>query len=290
MRVPVPLVAISLICWIWVASSAASSEREVSSVAGTWLWQCCSGNYTGTLTIEQHGDRFRGTYDVGQAHDPIEGWVAGYDVHFVRRFKGQTQTYDLKLNHECGVMVGPFLGDRNLAIGNDFRAITPESAVGCSDRDTAIRLIRDSRGGPELLAGRLGRPRVLEIAKADGAPDPRVKDKERRVVDNKAPDANGCYYTTAIHHRCTGVPYDLSLDTEVDKVCNGCLNDSHCTERPGGRCVQTTGGGCGHDSKACAYPGNPCHHASSIAPCPGGGFCWNQNGRAVCGPAPTYPP
>lgn len=283
------------------AGPVSVSADAAARLAGTWYWQCCSGSSVGTLTIalakgppdELGRYSLTGSFHSGGSREPIAGWVRGRDVHFVRRLENRrTQTYDLTLLPGCGVMVGALLGDRELAIGSDFRAISRESATDCEERRTTLRLLRDSRGGPELLAGfsdgSAPSGKVLAGA-ADSAP-PR-RDAAKGAGPDRSSDGR-CYYTTAVRRRCTGVPYDTRLDTEVDRVCNGCLTDAHCRERRGGRCINTPGGACGHDSKVCTYPGEPCYTASNhnLGGACGGGVCLNIDGRAACGSFPTSPP
>lgn len=65
---------------------------------------------------------------------------------------------------------------------------------------------------------------------------------------------------------------------EPVRVCNGCLTDEECSERPGGRCVELPGEGCAYSAFVCTYPGDPCH--GDRAGCEGS--CANRAGRAVC--------
>lgn len=56
--------------------------------------------------------------------------------------------------------------------------------------------------------------------------------------------------------------------------------NAHCSQRPGGRCIDTPGGGGGHDPKACAYQGAPYHEVvtGNLAGGCGNGVCLNQGG------------
>ena len=42
-------------------------------------------------------------------------------------------------------------------------------------------------------------------------------------------------------------------------VCNECLVDAHCNQAPEGRCIEKQLDPCGQGSRACVYPGDPCH-------------------------------
>ncbi len=103
------------------------------------------------------------------------------------------------------------------------------------------------------------------------------------------PPPRRCFSTEELAPgRCTGIPYDMSQEPpRYIRVCNACLTDEHCTEKPGGRCLVTFKGPCAGDgARACAYPGERCHPGSAVA-C---AYCYNNNGRAVCGPPPQMPP
>jgi len=103
------------------------------------------------------------------------------------------------------------------------------------------------------------------------------------------PPLRHCFYTEKpVPPPCAGVAYGARQPkAELHQVCNACLNDAHCTEHPGGRCIDTYFGPChGNGEKACVYPGEGCHPESATA-CP---LCLNREGRAVCSEPLTMPP
>ena len=97
---------------------------------------------------------------------------------------------------------------------------------------------------------------------------------------------------------CSGVPPPIDHPGSIApprpkiRVCNACLDDAHCTDKPRGRCVRTVKMMCAGDGAlSCACPGDGCYpgaegHARSFE-C---AICINANGRATCAPPPQMPP
>lgn len=72
---------------------------------------------------------------------------------------------------------------------------------------------------------------------------------------------DGCWYTTEIAPICRGVRM-LPTDPPPEKVrvCNACIDDTHCTAERGGRCTErpSTCSGRKPRQRVCVYPSNPC--------------------------------
>lgn len=90
-------VALALVLILGVALSAAQtsssrapSQREnPAKVAGTWEMtsQGRQGAVTSTMTIEQTGDKIKGTIQGPQRENPFEGTVKGNEINFTVKFE-----------------------------------------------------------------------------------------------------------------------------------------------------------------------------------------------------------
>ncbi len=84
-----------------------------------------------------------------------------------------------------------------------------------------------------------------------------------------APAADGCFYLPAPVARCGGAALELENTPAAPSVdvCHRCLEDAHCAEKPGGRCVLAPGANpCEPARASCVYPGDACH-PFSWTPC-----------------------
>ncbi len=81
--------------FLWVLASAALlvcglaalAADEPAKVSGTWVltMQGPQGGMTQTLTIEQNGDKIKGTLKGPRAEGPIKGSVKGNKIRFTSR-------------------------------------------------------------------------------------------------------------------------------------------------------------------------------------------------------------
>ncbi len=91
-----------------------------------------------------------------------------------------------------------------------------------------------------------------------------------------------CQYTTVPPRFC-GPSEELTLWRESDpqpmRVCNACLDDGECLDKPGGHCIELPGVGCTYPAFVCVYPDDPCFGEGEGCV---DGECANREGRAVC--------
>lgn len=95
-----------------------------AQVAGTWAWTCCDDAYSGTMTLEQSGAQFTGTfYDAnGTASGDLVGSVDGSNVRMTRTTPTSRQEYVLRVEDAGRALAGSFTGTRNTSVGTAFRA------------------------------------------------------------------------------------------------------------------------------------------------------------------------
>ncbi|HEV7701659.1 MAG TPA: hypothetical protein VGO43_15620 [Pyrinomonadaceae bacterium] len=95
-----------------------------TDVSGTWDLVCCSGRYTGKLTLTQSGNKIGGYF--GETSNgstgKVDGAINGTSLTFRRTWSGGVQDYTLTLSSDGKTLTGSFNGTRDTSVGTEFRA------------------------------------------------------------------------------------------------------------------------------------------------------------------------
>ncbi len=144
--------------------------------------------------------------------------------------------------------------------------------------------------GPETQTGAEAEaevePEADPEADPEAEPEAEVESEAEPVAESEPPRRgdDGCFERFIDAYPCQGIAIrdDHPRQTRRVRICDMCLNDSHCED--GALCRRLEGDTCDHARRLCVPAGHEC---AQPAQCDG--ICMHRGGQPTCG-VPSSPP